>query len=166
MAKEDPESFEVLTKVKVTFYKNDKHRQYYFRRPTFILNDNDELTSIYYSPPFEGALKAEEDLIEPFYKAFQKFAKVRIIQINHNLSKMVNDKTNQIEFKLNPGEMVVFNNRRILHGRNEFSSNQERILEGCYFDSDEFCNKYSMLNKKLGKNGILKPCGSFSHIKN
>eukprot|EP01080_Neovahlkampfia_damariscottae_P002374 gene2374-2839_t len=137
LKQEDPESFDVLSKVKVTFSKNDSHRQYYFRRPTFVLNEYDELISIYYSPPFEGPLKADEDLIEPFYKAYQKYAKVRFFK-DIDLLKMVNEKKNQVEFKLNQGEIVVFNNRRVLHGRNEFSSTQERILEGCYFDTDEF----------------------------
>jgi gamma-butyrobetaine dioxygenase len=163
LKKIDPDAFKILSQVKVTFWKNDSHRQYYFRRETFQVDDQNNLISIYYSPPFEGPLKIENHLVEPFYEAFQKYSKV-ISFIFKIIFEMLNDKKNIFEYKMKPGEMVVFNNRRILHGRNSFGANEERVLEGCYFDSDEFCNKYLTLKRKLKKDGVLRPCGSYSHI--
>jgi gamma-butyrobetaine dioxygenase len=76
LKKIDPDAFKILSQVKVTFWKNDSHRQYYFRRETFQVDDQNNLISIYYSPPFEGPLKIEDHLVEPFYEAFQKYSKV------------------------------------------------------------------------------------------
>ena len=49
------------------------------------------------------------------------------------------------EFRLRPGETVVFNNRRMLHGRTQFQSkspSSNRILNGCYVNIDEFQSRY------------------------
>ena len=49
-------------------------------------------------------------------------------------------------FKLQAGEMVVFDNRRILHGRDAFDpSTGHRLLKGFYVDRGEFDSKIRML---------------------
>ena len=52
----------------------------------------------------------------------------------------------KIEFKMEPGDMVSFNNRRVLHARNEFDPNTgERHLQGTYIDLDDFYSRYRVL---------------------
>ena len=41
-----------------------------------------------------------------------------------------------IEITLRPGELVAFDNRRVLHGRRAFRSSTRRHLQGCYIDID------------------------------
>ena len=41
-----------------------------------------------------------------------------------------------IEITLQPGELVAFDNRRVLHGRRAFRSTSRRHLQGCYIDID------------------------------
>ena len=41
-----------------------------------------------------------------------------------------------IELTLRPGELVAFDNRRVLHGRRAFRSTARRHLQGCYVDID------------------------------
>ncbi len=41
-----------------------------------------------------------------------------------------------IEISLRPGDLVAFNNRRVLHGRRAFSNTEPRHLQGCYVDID------------------------------
>jgi gamma-butyrobetaine dioxygenase len=41
-----------------------------------------------------------------------------------------------LERRLKPGEVVIFDNRRILHGRRALTSGSPRWLKGCYADSD------------------------------
>jgi gamma-butyrobetaine dioxygenase len=40
------------------------------------------------------------------------------------------------ERRLAPGELVIFDNRRILHGRRAFQRGGERWLRGAYADAD------------------------------
>ncbi|NDH87932.1 MAG: gamma-butyrobetaine,2-oxoglutarate dioxygenase, partial [Actinobacteria bacterium] len=41
-----------------------------------------------------------------------------------------------VELTLRPGELVAFDNRRVLHGRRAFRSSARRHLQGCYIDID------------------------------
>ena len=56
----------------------------------------------------------------------------------------------QFSFHLAAGDLVAFNNRRILHGRTSFDQTRvSRHLEGCYVDIDEAMAIYDSLNNKL-----------------
>mmetsp|Transcript_17694 Transcript_17694/g.23170 ORF Transcript_17694/g.23170 Transcript_17694/m.23170 type:complete len:97 (+) Transcript_17694:2-292(+) len=48
-----------------------------------------------------------------------------------------------LRFRLQQGDLICFNNRRMLHGREAFKShNGERHLQGCYNTIDDFLNTY------------------------
>jgi gamma-butyrobetaine dioxygenase len=50
---------------------------------------------------------------------------------------LAQDPRNRLEFSLAPGEMVAFDNRRVMHGRNAFDpSTGRRHLQGTYLDLD------------------------------
>ena len=57
-----------------------------------------------------------------------------------------------IRHLLRPGEIVFFDNNRVLHGRDAFTEKEGggRVLEGMYFDWDPFVSKIKVLNRKLG----------------
>ncbi|HWA30688.1 MAG TPA: TauD/TfdA family dioxygenase [Rhizomicrobium sp.] len=42
----------------------------------------------------------------------------------------------QFKLDMKPGDIVIFDNERILHGRDAFSGASERLLYGCYSDRD------------------------------
>jgi gamma-butyrobetaine dioxygenase len=55
----------------------------------------------------------------------------------------------KIELKLQARDTVVFDKRRILHGRNQFEENiGRRHLHGCYVDRSEFKSRLRMLAQK------------------
>ena len=60
--------------------------------------------------------------------------------------------TSTWERRLRPGEMLVFNNRRMLHGRTEIVppavGSGSRWLRGCYVNIDEFANRYNQLRAR------------------
>jgi gamma-butyrobetaine dioxygenase len=41
-----------------------------------------------------------------------------------------------LQRKLAPGEMVIFDNRRVLHGRSAYGGGGRRWLQGCYAERD------------------------------
>ena len=53
-----------------------------------------------------------------------------------------------VRHKLNGGEIVIFDNNRLLHGRDSFTG--ERWLEGMYFDWDPIVSKIKVLNRQFG----------------
>jgi gamma-butyrobetaine dioxygenase len=134
-----PQDFDVLTKVPVTFhYRNDGHIMRY-RRPTIVTNDANEDLKVYYAPPFQGPMDVEEELTVPFYSAFQKFTKI------------LQDPSLTYRTLSRPGDLVLFHNRRVLHGRDEFDAQSgNRHFKGTYVDIDMFKDKLATLEEKLG----------------
>ena len=57
----------------------------------------------------------------------------------------------RFEFKLMPGDLLMMDNYRLLHGRTSFDSNDgERFLQGCYIDYDSTEGKLKHLARKFG----------------
>ena len=65
----------------------------------------------------------------------------------------VNDPINQYEIKMKEGSCAIFDNRRVLHSRKEFSDENggDRWLMGCYVDADSFRSKLRIGNRSLEK---------------
>ena len=60
----------------------------------------------------------------------------------------------QIRYDLNPGDLVAFDNRRVLHGRKSFDSSKgSRKLRGTYLDSDEVYSRMRFLRRFLPEPG-------------
>lgn len=63
---------------------------------------------------------------------------------------MTRDPAYGIALKLAGGEMVVFDNRRVLHGREAFDpSTGFRHLHGCYVDRGEWDSRLRVLDRSL-----------------
>ena len=56
----------------------------------------------------------------------------------------------RIEFKLKPGDLLMLDNYRLLHGRTEYNANEgNRFLQGCYIDYDSTEGKLKHLKRKF-----------------
>jgi len=66
--------------------------------------------AVNWAPAFEGALQVPPEDVEPYYEAYLL------------LTKLFNTPERMLQFRLHPGQMISFNNRRIIHGRNSFYS--------------------------------------------
>ena len=64
---------------------------------------------------------------------------------------MLRDPANQIEHKMVPGDMITFNNSRVLHGRSAFAVTGQgsRFLIGIYMDWDMMYSRMRVLAKKF-----------------
>jgi gamma-butyrobetaine dioxygenase len=52
-------------------------------------------------------------------------------------------------FRLNNGDLMMFDNQRLLHGRTGFDPQEGlRHLQGCYIDSDGPRSLYRVLSRK------------------
>jgi gamma-butyrobetaine dioxygenase len=54
----------------------------------------------------------------------------------------------RIAFRLEPGDVVVFDNLRVLHGRTGFSGQGVRRLQGCYADRDALDSALAVLRRE------------------
>lgn len=149
--KTDPTAYEALKKVPITYHYNNNNDYYYYARPLIVEDAHDtnpmtndhRLKEVNYSPPFQGPLQfstiseSDKDLMDDFIRGFEKF------------EDFVNDPKNQYEVKMREGSCVIFDNRRVLHSRLQFSdaNGGDRWLMGCYIDSDAFSSKLRMSQK-------------------
>ncbi|KAI9650920.1 hypothetical protein NHQ30_000955 [Ciborinia camelliae] len=94
------------------------------------------LQHVNYSPPFQATFDKPSDSL-PLAKALKQFA------------SRVEAPENMYEYRLQEGECVIFNNRRVLHGRKEFDTSAgERWFKGAYIDTDVFMSRYRVLAEK------------------
>ena len=62
----------------------------------------------------------------------------------------IRDSKYAIEYALKPGEMAVFDNQRVLHGRASFDPDSgERHLRGYYIEHNEINSRIRMLAESL-----------------
>lgn len=176
LRKHYPEDFEVLRRTPVTFhYVNDGHHMHY-RRPTIITpsssksNGSDVVAGnepliVNYAPPFQGPLEGLSSVKEgvAFYRAFRRFTAIMegtdrsvwesLPSSGSSSSASVKEGENPLLFTttLRPGDLTIFANRRVLHGRTSFDpSTGERHLKGTYVDGDDFRDRWRVLEKQVG----------------
>lgn len=61
----------------------------------------------------------------------------------------------QIDYPFAPGDLVGFDNRRILHGRDAFESGGKRHLRGMYIDQDEIRSTARVVSRRLAAKNTI-----------
>lgn len=139
-----PEYFKLLTDNPVIFSYLDKPTNRWLREkwPVISLergNDpGDRLREIHYNSLWMRAPLLPYDQMNAYYRAYKHFTDI------------MRDPKLQFKFMLEPGDLIMFNNRRVLHGRESFESkpgeDTSRHLEGCYADLDEAKSTFEKLS--------------------
>jgi gamma-butyrobetaine dioxygenase len=64
--------------------------------------------------------------------------------------RMLDDPQLQVRIHLEPGDLFIVDNRRVLHGRTAYdSSGGTRHLQGCYADIDGLRSSIAVLRRRL-----------------
>ena len=141
-------SFEKLSSYQVPYHYRNAGEHYYYSHPVIELRNGrgepKTIANVNYSPPFQATLAFPTDeqqrLVDPIVALWREFA------------SKVEDEENLYEYRLQEGECVIFNNRRVLHGRRQFDTSAgERWLKGCYIDTDVFMSRFRVLSERSGK---------------
>ncbi|CAH0405123.1 unnamed protein product [Chilo suppressalis] len=142
MKQHHPEHYKILTEVEVEWsdigveHGNEFFKLY--RAPVFCIDKHGELFRVNFSIPQRGSYFPEPlEKVVPWYQAHGLFLK-----LSNEFSA---------SFKTNVGDILVFNNTRMLHGRNAYedNSNNVRRLIGAYVDWDEIYSRLRCLTVKL-----------------
>ena len=134
---EDPEAFHLLCTVAIPFRFHDDSTDIRVHRPVITLGSQGDIIEIRYNAHLAGIFDMPAEIMPTYYRAYRAY-----------MSKTRNSKYH-LALKLKAGEMVVFDNRRILHGRDSFDpSTGFRHLHGCYVDRGEFFSRLRLLALK------------------
>ena len=135
LRREDSAAFDLLARTPVPFRFHDENTDIRNHRPIITVDENDEVTQIAWNAHLAEAFDMAPDVISAYYDAWRTFM------------GMVRDPAYVITVKLNAGEMVVFDNRRVLHGRAEFFPNTgNRHLKGYYIDRVDLESRIRLLS--------------------
>ena len=134
---EDPDAFRLLCDVSIPFRFHDGTADIQVHRPVITLDPNGNVIEIRYNAHLAGIFDMDADVMPVYYLAYRAYmAKTR-------------DPKYQLRLKLKAGQMVVFDNRRVLHGRDAFDpSTGYRHLHGCYVDRGEFSSRLRLLSRE------------------
>lgn len=137
----DPRAFEVLASVPARFHRTLREgRAFEIQAPIISRHADGRVTGIRLLDRGMAPVDTTPDRVEPFYDALRA------------LLMLVYGGEGRITVKLRPGEMLVFNNQRIMHGRTDFDpSSSRRHVRSCHVDLDEFHSRLRVAYRARGR---------------
>ncbi|MGH8202644.1 MAG: TauD/TfdA family dioxygenase [Steroidobacteraceae bacterium] len=135
---EDPEGLRLLGSTPVRFRFIDANEELVERRPIVQRDVSGRVTGMHYSPRLDYLPLLDAATTRQFQRARRR------------LSELCADPRFELRFPLRAGELMMFNNIRLLHGRTAYDPNEgRRHLQGCYIDLDGPRSLYRTLARRL-----------------
>jgi gamma-butyrobetaine dioxygenase len=133
---EKPDAFRVLSETPIDFRFQDDGHDIAVREPVIDLDAEGRPREIRFNNWIRDTLSLPLDRIEAWYDAYRAFWQI------------LRRPEGRVELTLAPGQMVAFDNRRVLHGRNAFDPNTgKRHLQGTYLDLDMLQSHLRVLSR-------------------
>jgi Taurine catabolism dioxygenase TauD, TfdA family/Gamma-butyrobetaine hydroxylase-like, N-terminal len=138
LRRQAPQHFEVLTRTAVPFLFRSATAELYAERPLIELGPDGEIRAVNYNSRSIAPMSPESSGLATFFAAYRLFARLLL------------DDRFQLRLRMEVGQLVLFDNRRILHGRAAFTaSDGTRHLRGCYLARDSVQSETALLRRRL-----------------
>jgi gamma-butyrobetaine dioxygenase len=121
---EDPGSFGVLTRTPVPFAYRSRDADLRAWAPLIELSADGRIRGVRFNNRSMQALPGAPGDVATFYAAYRRWA------------ELLARPERAVRLRLAPGDCLIFDNTRVLHGRIGFTSTGDRLLQGCYADLD------------------------------
>lgn len=140
LKQEQPEGYKLLSEVPVRFRHFDSDVDLIERRTIIESDANGRVTGIAYSPRLDYLPLLDNDDLVIFHRARKR------------LGQLLCSPEFEWRFRLEPGQLQMFHNTRVLHGRTGFDPNEGlRHLQGAYIDLDAPKGRYKALKRQLNR---------------
>jgi len=138
LKKDYPDYFKILTEIKVRYQFIDQDVVLEDWSEMIQLDENQNFKQVRFSPRLDFVPLMDKEKLDHYYAARNK------------ISELYNSDDYRLEFKLVPGDLLMMDNYRLLHGRTSFDANEgNRFLQGCYIDYDSTEGKLKHLKRKF-----------------
>uniref|UniRef100_A0A3B4ZTT6 Gamma-butyrobetaine dioxygenase-like n=1 Tax=Stegastes partitus TaxID=144197 RepID=A0A3B4ZTT6_9TELE len=143
LQREDPEAFSTLSSLHVDFTDTGTDYCDFMLQSKKCIIDVDAEGRVarinYNNATRDSVLDLPLHQVQPFYRALRSYVDV------------MNRPENVVTYRMEPGDLVTFDNWRLLHGRRSYVSNPGRLrhLEGAYLDWDEVMSRLRILRRKV-----------------
>jgi len=133
--RDHPDAFELLTTQPVRFrFLDQGSADLQSYGPLIDIDTIGNLRGIRYNSRSVQAFDMPSAVLADYYDAY------RI------LGESLQDPSNAIEFRLEAGQLMIFDNQRVLHGRSAYLEGK-RHLQGCYADKDSLHSRIRTLEE-------------------
>ncbi|KAJ6779307.1 hypothetical protein PWT90_02490 [Aphanocladium album] len=109
------------------------------RRPLLHYDRDGRFENVFWSPPFQGGRLADEAGLQPWLRGARVF------------EKLINGEAAMYQRKTLPGECVLFDNLRVMHGRTAFDAagGGSRWLRGAYIAQEDFASIATQIPREM-----------------
>ena len=129
--------FKLLAEHAIEFRFHDSEVDLRHRAPVLKVDQNDQVIEVRFSNWLRSTLDLPADVVEGYYRA-----------LIHYWS-LLREPRFQLRPRLMAGQAVVFDNDRVLHGREAFDpSSGARLLQGCYLDHETVLSRRRVLARR------------------
>jgi gamma-butyrobetaine hydroxylase len=144
LRREDRAAFDLLTRVPVNFRFSSGDADLRARQTLISVDEDGDIVGVHFNNRSLDWLDASADIVAPWFNAYRKFAEI------------LHRPEGELIFRLEPGDCVVMQNDRALHGRTAFDpSRGKRHLQGAYVDKDGLLSRARVLRRGLkDKKGV------------
>lgn len=131
---ERSEDFLLLTSHDIPFFRRHNGWDYRSHQRVIELDPAGYVSGLTISQHLQDCLDLPQTLLVDYYPAFCRFI------------SMLKEERFVTRFRLEAGECIVFDNHRVVHGREAFVAEEgERHLRGCYVDRGALRSTYRIL---------------------
>ena len=136
LREEDPAAFDLLAKHKIPFFYRHDRIDYRSHQRVIETDHAGQVTGVTISQHLQDNMDLPQDLLDAYYPAFVKFI------------RMMQDDRFVIKFRSQAGNCVVFDNHRVVHGREGYvAESGGRHLRGCYTDRAAMRSTYRIASQ-------------------
>lgn len=136
LRKQEPAAFRLLSGTPIDFHFQDRESDIRFRAPAIALDEGGSVAEVRFNFAVMGAVRAPTNRMGALCRALRSFAEA------------IRDPALECRYRLSPGELLIFDNRRVLHGRAAFDpTTGGRHLQGCYVDRDQLLSRIRVLER-------------------
>lgn len=133
----DRAAFDRLARLPMPFHFRDKDADLGAEQRVIETDHEGEVVAIHFNNRSAAPLDLPLEEIEPWYEAYRRFA------------RLLRRPEGELRFRLTPGQLLMFQNDRVLHGRDGFDPNNgRRHLQGCYIDKDGILSRWRVLERE------------------
>jgi len=133
----DAEAFRVLSQTAVRFRYRDSGTELVASAAPIELDVAGRLQAVHFSPRLDFVPLLPPMLLDGYYRARRAF------------DHLLRSPQFEVRFLLDAGELLMMDNRRLLHGRTGFDPSEGlRHLQGCYIDIDGPRSLYRVLRRR------------------
>jgi gamma-butyrobetaine dioxygenase len=132
----DPQAFRLLSTHAIEYRFHDETCDIRTAARVIETDGDGQITRVRFNNWLRAATAMPEDLVAPMYEALATFW------------RMLRDPQYRLNLRLEPGDLISYNNNRALHGRRPFDETSgERHLQGCYLNQEDVDSRLRLLDR-------------------